>query len=162
MNQKPLRTLLVWTIWAATALISYLTLYRGNDIWLFVEHDSSRISWLIVGLFLFGVAGSFILTLLITLEAIVAQRVDEQVAGKGLKALDRLGRKRGVARFYQALKTAAETNNTLPDIETLLTSELGAYQRYSHTIDVLGTLMSTLALVRTVVGLTVMLPVLTV
>ena len=114
MNQKPLRTLFVWTIWAATALISYLTLYRGNDIWLFVEHDSSRISWLIVGLFLFGVVSSFVLTLLITLEAIVAQRVEEQVAGKGLRALADPGRKRGVARFYQALRTATESNNSLP------------------------------------------------
>lgn len=157
MNQRPLRTLFVWTVWAAAALISYLTLYRGNDIWMFIEHDASRISWLILGLFAFGVVSSFILTLFITLEAIIAQSVDDKVAGKGLKAIDRLGRKRGVARFYQALKSATETNNTLPDIETLLTSELGVYQRFSHTTDVIGTLLITLALVGTVVGLTMVL-----
>lgn len=157
MNQKPLRTLIVWTIWAATALISYLTLYRGNDIWTFIEHDSSRISWLIIGLFVFGVVGSLILTLFITFEAIIALRVNDQVAGKGLKAIGKLGRKLGVARFYQALKIATETNNTMPDIETLLNSELGVYQRFSHTIDVMGTLLITLALVGTVVGLTMVL-----
>lgn len=157
MNQRPLKTLFIWTIWAATALICYLTLYRGNDIWVFVERDASRISWLILGLFGFGVVASFLLSLSITLEAIVAQRVDETVAGKGLKALGGLGRKRRVARFFEDLKLTTETNNATPDVETLLTSELGIYQRFSHTLDVIGTLLITLALVGTVVGLTMVL-----
>jgi len=86
MNQKPFRTLMLWAVWAATAIITYFTLYRGGEMWAFVQTDQSRITWLIIGLFVFGLIGSFILTILITLEAVVATRVDESVAGKGLKA----------------------------------------------------------------------------
>jgi hypothetical protein len=157
MNQKPFRTLMLWAIWAATAIITYFTLYRGGEIWAFVQTDQSRITWLIIGLFVFGLLGSFVLTILITLEAVVATRVDERVAGKGLKAIDRLPRRRSIGRFYTALKTTAESTHGNIDVEALLTSELATFQRISHSIDVMGNLLITLGLIGTVAGLTLVL-----
>jgi hypothetical protein len=115
------------------------------------------VTWLILGLFVFGLICSFALTILVTLEALVANRVDESVAGKGLKAIDRLPRRRSVSRFYTALKTTTEASNGNVDIETLLTSELSIYQRISHSTDVIGNLLITLGLIGTVVGLTLVL-----
>ncbi|MGE0372966.1 MAG: MotA/TolQ/ExbB proton channel family protein [Gammaproteobacteria bacterium] len=157
MNQKPFRTLLLWIIWAATAVITYFSLYRGGEVWAFVLTDQSRVTWLILGLFVFGLICSFALTILVTLEALVANRVDEGVAGKGLNAIDRLPRRRSVSRFYTALKTTTEASNGNVDIETLLTSELSIYQRISHSTDVIGNLLITLGLIGTVVGLTLVL-----
>lgn len=157
MNQKPFRTLMLWAVWAATAIITYFTLYRGVDVWAFVQTDQSRITWLIIGLFVFGIIGSFILTIIITLEAVVATHVDERVAGKGLKAIDKLPRRRSIGRFYAALKATSETSNGNVDIEALLTSELATYQRISHSIDVIGNLLITLGLIGTVAGLTLVL-----
>ncbi len=157
MNQKPFRTLLLWIIWGATAVITYFSLYRGGEVWEFVRTDQSRITWLIIGLFVFGLIGSFILTIMVTLEALVANRVDESVAGQGLKVIDRLPRQRAVGRFFIELKTTTETGNGSIDTEALLTSELSIYQRISHSIDVIGNLLITLGLIGTVVGLTLVL-----
>lgn len=157
MNQKPFRTLLLWIIWGATAVITYFSLYRGGEVWEFVRSDQSRITWLIIGLFVFGLIGSFILTIMVTLEALVANRVDESVAGQGLKVIDRLPRQRAVGRFFIELKTTTETGNGSIDTEALLTSELSIYQRISHSIDVIGNLLITLGLIGTVVGLTLVL-----
>ncbi len=157
MNQKPFRTLLLWIIWAATAVITYFSLYRGGEVWEFVRTDQSRVTWLIIGLFVFGLIASFIVTILITLEALVANQVDERVAGKGLTAIDRLSRRRAVGRFFSALKTTTQSGNGSVDTEALLTSELSIYQRISHSTDVIGNLLITLGLIGTVVGLTLVL-----
>jgi hypothetical protein len=157
MNQKPFRTLMLWAIWAATAIITYFTLYRGVDVWAFVQTDQSRITWLIIGLFVFGIIGSFILTIFITLEAVVANHVDECVSSQGLKAVGKLPRRRSIGRFFTALRTTTEASNGNVDIEALLTSELATYQRISHSIDVIGNLLITLGLIGTVAGLTLVL-----
>lgn len=157
MNQKPFRTLMLWAIWAATAIITYFTLFRGVDIWAFVQADQSRITWLILGLFLFGLACSFTLTLFVTLEAVIAHHVDERVAGEGLKAIGKLPQRRGVGRYFTSLKATTENSNGNVDIEALLTSELAIYQRISHAIDIIGNLLITLGLIGTVAGLTLVL-----
>lgn len=156
MNQKPFRTLFLWCVWAATAIIAYATLYRGTDVWDFVQQDPSKITWLILGLFTLGVIGSFILSLVLTFESLTAYRIDDQASGHGLQGVRGHKRKRAVTRFFEALKSTMEANGQ-PDVEALLTTELAVYQRVSRTIEVIGNLLITLGLIGTVMGLTLTL-----
>jgi hypothetical protein len=159
MSQKPFRTLILWFIWAAVVLIICSTLYTGTGVWNFIEHDNSRITWLILGTFALAVVGSFVLALMITLEARSAHQVEGFVTGKGLRGLDGQGRiKYRVGRFFDGLIAAAKANNGgKTDIENLLTSELAIYQRISHLIEVVANLLITLGLIGTVLGLTLVL-----
>lgn len=158
MNQKPFRTLFLWVIWAATALVVYVTLYRDTGVWDFLAHDTSRITWLILGLFLLGLIGSFILALLITFETLAAFDAEAQLKQEdgGLRQLHLASGRRAVSRFFQALKAMVDSNGQ-PDLEALLTVELATYQRTSHTVEVVGNLLITLGLIGTVMGLTLTL-----
>lgn len=156
MNQKPLRTLILWTIWAVTALVIYLTLYRDTEVWSFMETDPSRITWLIMGLFLLGVLGSFVVTLLVTKEALRSVHLDRAAREGGLEAITIHSEKRAADRFFQSVKSTVERKGS-PDVETLLHVELAVYERINHTIEVIGNLLITLGLIGTVMGLTMTL-----
>ncbi len=156
MNQKPLRTLLLWTIWAATALVVYITLYRDTQIWTFVGGDVSHVTWLIMALFLLGVGASFVLTVIVTLEAQRAATLDELARQGGLKAIGVSDSKRAVDRFFNAIQSTLSSRGQ-PDVETLLHIELAAYERMSHTVEVIGNILITLGLIGTVMGLTLTL-----
>jgi len=156
MNQKPFRTLFLWIIWAATAMVVYVTLYRDTNIWGFLAHDSSRITWLILGLFIIGLIGSFVLTLIITLETLTAFDNEERLQQHGLKQLAVPSQRRAVNRFFTALQTLLSHNGQV-DIEALLSVELASYQRASHSVEVIGNLLITLGLIGTVMGLTLTL-----
>ncbi len=156
MNQKPLRTLLLWTIWAATTILAYVTMYSDTEVWDFVRSDTSKVTWLILGLFVLGVVGSFALTLLITVEAFTTFRIEDEVKGQGLSGLRGRPYKRAVGRFFSALRATLEANGQI-DVEALLNTELAVYQRVSHTVEVIGNLLITLGLIGTVLGLTLTL-----
>jgi len=156
MNQKPFRTLFLWTIWAATALVVYATLYRDTGVWDFLANDTSRITWLILGLFVLGLIGSFVLALIITLETLTAYDAEVQLQQHGLKQLRTSRRRRAVNRFFDSLQTLLG-HNAQADVESLLTVELASYQRTSHSIEVIGNLLITLGLIGTVMGLTLTL-----
>jgi hypothetical protein len=146
-------------MWMAVVLIISSSLYSGTGVWDFIKNDVSRITWMIVFTFLFGVAGSFLLSLMITLEWRSAQHVEELIAGKGLGGLDQQRRRPRfrVGRFFEGLKATAEGNSGRPDVENLLTSELAVYQRFSHSLEVISNLLITLGLIGTVFGLTFVL-----
>lgn len=156
MNQKPLRTLIIWTIWAAMSITTYAMLYQGSDVWTFVMADTSHITWIILGLFGLGVAGSFLLTLMITFETMTAYHIEEKAVGGGLKAIDPKRYRRRVGRFFSSLKTTIECNGD-PEVESMLNVELSTYQRMSHSTEVIGNLLITLGLIGTVMGLTLTL-----
>ena len=156
MNQKPLRTLLLWTIWAATALVVYITLYRDTQIWTFVGGDVSHVTWLIMALFLLGVGASFVLTVVVTLEAQRAATLNELARQGGLKAIGVSDSKRAVDRFFNAIQSTLASRGQ-PDVETLLHIELATYERMSHTVEVIGNILITLGLIGTVMGLTLTL-----
>ncbi|HHH35740.1 MAG TPA: hypothetical protein ENK48_02795 [Gammaproteobacteria bacterium] len=156
MNQKPLRTLLLWTLWAATSILAYVSMYNDTEVWDFVRNDPSRVTWLILALFLLGVAGSFVLAVLITLETFTAFHVEDEVKGQGLSGLGGKHFKRAVGRFFSALRATLDANGQI-NVEALLNTELAAYQRISHTVEVIGNLLITLGLIGTVAGLTLTL-----
>ncbi len=156
MNQKPLRTLFLWILWAATAIIAYTVLYSDSDVWGFVREDSSRITWLILILFSLGILGSFILALKLTLETMVTYQIDDMTRDGGLKGITGRRYRFAIGRFFSNLKTTIEANGQ-PEIESMLNVELASYQRMSHSTEVIGNLLITLGLIGTVMGLTLTL-----
>lgn len=156
MNQRAFRTLTLWMIWAATAIIVYATLYRDTAVWDFIGHDPSRITWLIMGMFLFGVVGSFMLTMLVTFEWVRALSINVEAEKGGLAGIKPHGRRRAVDRFFNALKTTLDVDGQ-PDVEALLNVELSVFKRIGHSIEVIGNLLITLGLIGTVMGLTLTL-----
>lgn len=151
------RTFVLWLIWGSAATIIYLGLYLDTDILKFLRADESRITWIIIALFLLGVASSFALTIAITKESIEAQHQDRLAQEMGLAALEPTSRrKRAVNRFFESLKVMAASNES-PDLDGLITVEFSTFLRMSHGIEVLGNLLITLGLIGTVMGLTLTL-----
>lgn len=137
-------------------MVIYLTLYRDTAVWGFMEHDPSHITWLILGLFLLGIFGSFVLTLMITKEAYRATQLEVAAREGGLNGIVIHSGKRAADRFFQSLKSTVETKGEV-DVETLLHVELAAFERISHSIEVIGNVLITLGLIGTVMGLTMTL-----
>lgn len=156
MSQKPFRTLIIWTIWFVTVIVAIMTLYRDTDVWSFVSHDPSRVTWLEIGVFLIGLVASFVLTLLLTFEYVESLRYETIVRERGLGGVAAYEGRRAVPRFFTGLKSAVDINSK-PDVEALLDVELAVYHRISHTIDVIGNILITLGLIGTVMGLTVIM-----
>jgi len=156
VNQKPFRSLILWTIWASTALVVYLTLYSDTEIWSFMETDPSRITWLILGMFLMGVAASFVLTIIITKEAYRATQLEREARDGGLNGIVIKAGVRIADRFFRSLKATVESRGQ-PDVERLLHVELAVLERISHMIETAGSLLITLGLIGTVMGLTITL-----
>ncbi len=151
------RTFLMWLLWGTAATTIYLSLYLDTDLLEFLSNDDSKITWIIIFLFLVGVLGSLLLTINITNEYIEATHQQELAQKSGLMGLEKTGKKmRTVNQFYESLKTVASHNDT-PDIETLLEMEYAWLSRRTHAVEVLGNLLITLGLIGTVMGLTLTL-----
>ena len=56
--QRGYRALFLWIVWAAASIAIFTGLYHDTDVLEFVQSDQSRITWIIIGLFLMGIAGS--------------------------------------------------------------------------------------------------------
>ncbi len=156
MDQKPFRTLILWTVWASAAMAIYLALYQDTEVWTFLETDSSRITWLILGLFGLGLLGSFVLTIMITHESYRAAQLDKVAREGGLKAITVHSMKRAADRFFNAIQSTIDSKGQ-PEVETLLNVELAAYERIGHMVELVGNLLITLGLIGTVMGLTLTL-----
>lgn len=156
MQEKAYKTLLLWLAWSFMALGSYMLLYLNTGMWSFMRHDTSKMTWLIMGLFLLGVVISFILTMMITQESVHSVYLANIVRKKGLYGLELKSSKRAVERFFHSLKEIIKANGPL-DVEVLLNVELAPYERTSRTVALFGNLLITLGLIGTVAGLTVIL-----
>ncbi len=151
------RTFVMWLLWASAATTIYLSLYLDTDILDFLSHDESKITWIIIFLFMVGVLGSFLLTISITSEYIEATNQEEIAKDQGLMGLEATNKKpRTVNRFFESLKIVAMSNES-PQIEILLDMEYSTLTRRCHAIEVLGNLLITLGLIGTVMGLTLTL-----
>ena len=64
--EKPYRTILLWILWAAAAIGVYLTLYLNTDLLAQLKQDQSKITWIIIGLFILGLIISLGLAFTIT------------------------------------------------------------------------------------------------
>ncbi len=156
MRHRPYRTLLLWVIWALAATGVYFSFYQDAGLWGFLAQDKTRITWIILAFFVFGLASSLALSIALTKESLAARRIESEVKEKGLIGFEAPSESRAVARYFQSLKMAMESNSK-PDAEALLNVELATFQRMSRSIEVTGNLLITLGLIGTVMGLTLTL-----
>ncbi|MFC1749690.1 MotA/TolQ/ExbB proton channel family protein [Pseudomonadota bacterium] len=152
----PYKSLVLWMLWAVLGITVYAVLYDDAGIAHYIENDASRITWLIAGMFALGVIASFYLCLKITGEAVHLSSLLSLARDGGLSAISANTGKRAVDRFFRALKTTVDTKGE-PDLQMLMRSELSAYERSSHSVEVTGNLLVTMGLIGTVMGLTLTL-----
>lgn len=151
--EHPFRTILLWLVWAATAVAVYLVLYLDTNLWEHVLEDQSRVAAVILVMFLMGATLSLNLAITLTKESKQALLMGRIVRAQGLADVDPKRGRFAVQRFFAVLK-AVVASNSLPDIDTLIDVELDRYQRRSDAIGVIGNLLITLGLIGTVIGLT--------
>lgn len=156
MNQRALKALLYWTTWFTVTIVGYAQLYQGTDVVEFMQNDNSKITWLIVGVFIFGTIISLLLVLALTFEWAQAYDVEDKVDERGLEGFDNARLRRMLGRYIRNLKYALSINAS-PEPEQLLNVEMGGYRRTNHFIEIVGNLLITLGLIGTVVGLTLTL-----
>jgi len=156
VNQHALKALFYWAIWFTVTIVGYAQLHQGTDVVEFMQHDKSRITWLIVIVFIFGAIISLLLVLALTFEWAQAYDVEDKVDESGLAGFNNQGFRRMLGRYLRNLKYALSINAS-PDPEQLLNVEMGGYRRTNHFIETLGNLLITLGLIGTVVGLTLTL-----
>lgn len=156
IGEHAFRTILLWLLWAAAAIVVYFMLYLDTDVWVYIQQDQSKITWVIILLFLVGLGMSFTLAVSITHEALQAVELGNIARQKSLPGVNPDGSVHAVQRFFLALKQIIE-HNSIPDIEALIDVELAGYQRRSHAVEVMGNLLITLGLIGTVIGLTLTL-----
>ncbi len=156
MIQRGYRALVLWIVWATAAIIIYFSLYQDTEVWDFVKHDPSRITWAIIGLFGLGVIASFILTITLTLESIKVDLLESVAKKEGWLGIQQTDKKGCVASYFSSLRTIVENNGEL-NIEALVDVEFSIYQRSAHALEIIGNLLITLGLIGTVVGLTLTL-----
>lgn len=152
----PKRTFLLWLLWALTALWIYLWLYDDPRIWAFVEQDSSGITWLIIAMFVFGVVTSLVLCIRVSLESARCGVVTKMAREGGLFSLKLDRPRRGVDRFFRALRTTVNGEGQA-DVSQLMRTEFARYERSSNNVELTGTLLVTMGLIGTVLGLTLTL-----
>ena len=154
IDQRGLKTLALWIAWTVSAAVVFAMMYRQADILQFVEQDSTRITWIIAGMFVLGVLVSFIQAIMLTSEWTRGIRIETLMRSKGLMGIKR--RRRGnllVDRFIVALQTILERNGKL-DVESLIDVEFSSQHRISQFVGLLGNLLITLGLIGTVLGMT--------
>ncbi len=156
MDQRALKALLYWTTWFTVTIVAYAQLYQGTAVVEFMRDDNSRITWLIVGVFIFGTMISLLLVLALTFEWAQAYDIEDKVDGRGLEGFNNKQLRRMLGRYIRNLKYALSINAS-PEPEQLLNVEMGGYRRTNHFIEILGNLLITLGLIGTVVGLTLTL-----
>jgi flagellar motor component MotA len=156
MVQRGYRALVLWVVWAAAAIVIYLGLYQDTEVFTFVQHDPSRITWAIMALFAMGVVTSFVLTILLTLESIKVDELEKIAKREGWLGIEEADKKGCVAEFFNSLRTIVNNNGVL-NIEALVDVEFSIYQRTSHALEIIGNLLITLGLIGTVAGLTLTL-----
>ena len=156
MIQRGYRALVLWIVWSAVAIVIYANMYEDTDVWEFVQHDPSRITWGIIALFIMGVFTSLSLTILLTLESVKVDMLEGIAKTKGWLGIEDSSKLLCVANFFESLKTVIRNNGEL-NVEALVDVEFAIYRRTAHALEVIGNLLITLGLVGTVVGLTLTL-----
>jgi len=155
VDQRGLKTLILWLAWIATAGFIFVILYHKVDLFQFVREDASRITWMISGIFVFALLVSFIHTLVLTTEWFRGYRIEQLLKKKGLAAI-KPRRRRVVDRFVAAVQHINAQGGTI-DIGGLVDVEFAAHHRSSRFVGLLSNLLITMGLIGTVLGMTMTL-----
>jgi flagellar motor component MotA len=153
-DQRALRTFALWMGWAISALIVFAMMSRKANVVEFVLHDQTRVTWLIVGMFIVGVGVSFMQAMKLTTEWFRAYRIASMMESRGLAGVQRRGGGHIVDHFVDALHMIVARNGRA-DVDALIDVEFSAQHRVSQFVSLLGNLMITLGLIGTVLGMTI-------
>jgi len=153
-DQRALRTFALWMGWAISAVTVFAMMSRKANVLDFVQHDQTRVTWMIIGMFILGVAVSLIQAMKLTAEWFRAYRIAATVEHKGLAGLRQRGGGHVVDHFVDALHFIIERNGRA-DVDALIDVEFSAQHRVSQFVSLLGNLMITLGLIGTVLGMTI-------
>jgi len=153
-DQRALRTFALWMGWAITAATVFAMMSRKANVLEFVEHDQTHVTWMIIGMFILGMAVSLIQAMKLTAEWFRAYRIATTVEHKGLAGLRQRGGGHIVDHFVDALHMIVERNGRA-DVDALIDVEFSAQHRVSQFVSLLGNLMITLGLIGTVLGMTI-------
>ncbi len=153
-DQRALRTFALWMGWAISAITVFAMMSRKANVIEFILHDQTRVTWLIVAMFVLGVAVSFVQAMKLTTEWFRAYRLASMIEGRGLAGLTHRGGGHLVDRFVDALHVIVERNGRA-DLDALIDVEFSGQHRVSQFVGLLGNLMITLGLIGTVLGMTI-------
>ncbi|MDQ6967211.1 MAG: MotA/TolQ/ExbB proton channel family protein [Mariprofundaceae bacterium] len=155
LDQRGLKTLVLWVIWACICASVFIQLFQQADIWNYIIYDTSRVTWVILGTFVFGVFISFVHVAGLTWEWFYAYRLQYQLEKHGLYGATAKGRQVS-SRFISSLQYIHKNGGQV-DLSALSTVEFSGYIRGARFVALLGSLMITMGLIGTVLGLTITL-----
>ncbi len=155
LDQRGLKTLVLWVGWAITSLMIFQGLYSKAGLWIYIRQDQTRMTWVILAMFALALAISLTHALMLTREWFQAYRLEKRIAKHGIRAIKK-GGKKTVDHFFQALQTVIE-KGAKPDIDGLVEVEFAAHHRASRMVALIGNLLITMGLIGTVFGLTITL-----
>jgi|GEM_PF-745215 len=155
LDQRGLKTLALWLIWSAVCISIFIQLFHMANIWDYIVYDTSRVTWVILGTFILGVFVSFVHVAGLTWEWFCAYRLEYQLEKKGLYGAVAKGRQVS-NRFIAALQYIHENGGQV-ELSELSTVEFSGYIRVARFVSLLGSMMITMGLIGTVLGLTITL-----
>jgi len=155
LDQRGLKTLVLWVIWACICASVFVQLFHQADIWNYIVYDTSRVTWVILGTFVFGMFVSFVHVAGLTWEWFCAYRLQHQLEQHGLYGAVAKGRQAS-NRFIAALQYIHENGGQV-DLAALSTVEFSGYIRGARFVSLMGSMMITMGLIGTVLGLTITL-----
>jgi len=157
MDQRWLKTLIIWLIWALACAALLGALFQQPGVREFLLHESTRISWLIFAAFLFAVAVSFFHAIILSMEWKRALRLEQLICQHGITGLRPLKRqRRRVDQFIGGIQAVLQRNGQL-ELESLAAIEFSPLHRMSHMVSVIGNMLITLGLIGTVLGMTMIM-----
>jgi len=153
-DQRALRTFALWMGWAISAITVFAMMSRQSNVIDFVAHDQTRVTWMILGMFVLGVLVSLTQAMKLTGEWFRAYRIESQMVNRGLAGVKQTAGGHLVDHFIEAMNSITARNGRV-DVDSLIDVEFSSQHRISQFVSLLGNLMITLGLIGTVLGMTI-------
>ncbi|MDQ6974687.1 MAG: hypothetical protein Q9M10_07350, partial [Mariprofundaceae bacterium] len=155
LDQSSLKTLAIWLIWSAVCTSVFIQLYHSSDVMTFIRYDKLHVTWVLIGVFVLGVMVSFMHVFALTFEWFSSNRLEQRLIRHGLQGV-KLERRRATSRLIEALQYIDHSGGNV-DLNALSTVEFSSHMRMSRVVGLMGSLLITMGLVGTVLGLTMTL-----
>jgi len=140
--------------WAISAITVFAMMSRQTNVISFIENDHTRVTWLILGMFVLGVGVSLVQAMKLTGEWFRGYRIESQMINKGLAGVRETAGGHLVDHFVEAMNTITARNGRV-NVDALIDVEFSSQHRISQFVGLLGNLMITLGLIGTVLGMTI-------
>ncbi|MDQ6994600.1 MAG: MotA/TolQ/ExbB proton channel family protein, partial [Mariprofundaceae bacterium] len=155
LDQSSLKTFALWIAWSAISVTVFIQLYHSSGILTFIQQDRLHVTWVLLGVFAFGVLISFMHVFFLTREWFSSSRLEYRLMKHGLQGV-KLERNRATSRLIESLQHIDHSGGKV-DLNALSTVEFSSHIRTSRFVGLLGSMLITLGLVGTVLGLTMTL-----